>query len=165
MIWDLDMIREVRCARASVDIATELIVLPPEREAEVEAVLREAHRELAAGLADLVAPLAVHVRPEDVAMAEVGRRPNFGQVTLVAWWKPRVPDVELVGGPGDGQRLHWNRAPDKSVRIPVIGPVAVEEIGAGPPTGPPPELPARPATYSMTGWNESGWWRYGLEKQ
>ena len=162
MIWDLGMIREVRCARASMDIMAELIVLPPERRAEV---LREARRELAAGLADLVVPLAVHVRPQDVAMAEVGRRPNFGQATLVAWWEPRVPDVELVGGPGDGRRLHWNRAPEESVRVPVIGPVVVEEIGASPPTGPPPELPARPATYSMTGWNESGWWRYGLEKQ
>ena len=155
MIWGLDMIREVRRARASVDVASELIFPPSER----EAVLREAHRELAAELADLVAPLVVDIRPQDVQMAETGRHPNFGQVTLVAWWEPRVPDVELVGGPSDGQRLHWNRAPDESVRVPVIGPVV------GPPTGPPPELPARPATYSMIGWTESGWWRYGLEKQ
>lgn len=163
MIWDLDMIREVRCARASMEIVAELIILPPER--EVEAVLREAHRKLAAELADLVAPLAVHVRPEDVAMAEVGRRPNFGQATLAAWWEPATDAVELVGGANDGHHIRWRGAPEESVRVPVIGPVAVEEIGAGPPTGPPPELPARPATYSMTGWNESGWWRYGLEKQ
>ena len=143
MIWDLDMIREVRRARASVDIATELIVLPSER----EAVLREARRELAAELADLVAPLVVDIRPRDVQMAEVGRDDSRARVRLLAWWEPRVSGVELVGGPGDGQRLYWNRAPEGSVRVPVI------------------ELPARPATYSMIGWNESGWWRYGLEKQ
>ena len=136
MIWDLGMIREVRCARASVDIMAELIVLPPEREAEVEAVLREAHR-----------------------------RPNFGQATLAAWWEPATDAVVLVGGANDGHHIRWRGAPEESVRVPVIGPVVVEEIGAGPPTGPPPELPVRTATYSMTGWNESGWWRYGLEKQ
>ena len=159
MIWGLDMIREVRCARASVDIVAELIVLPPEREAEAEWLLLEVHRELAHELAGLVMPLAVDIRLQDVAMAEAGRDDNRARVRFLAWWEPRVPDVELVGGPGDGQRLHWNGAPDESVRIPVIGPVVAEEIGAGP-----PELPARPATYSMTGWNESGWWRYGLEK-
>ena len=148
-----------------MDIVAELIVLPPEREAEVKAVLREVHRELTHELAGLVMPLAVDIRPQDVQMAEVGRDDNRARVRFLTWWEPRAPDVELVGGPGDGQRLHWNRAPEESVRIPVIGPVVVEEIGAGPPTGPPPELPARPPTYSMIGWNESGWWRYGLEKQ
>ena len=104
--------------------------------------------------------LGVDIRAEDVRIdfAEPGDAPPFvGRFTMR--WAPHTEAVELRGGHADGQRIHWRGAPlGEALRVPL----PPSSVFYSDPSDGLPSLEPTSTTYSLAGWNEGGWWVYGV---
>lgn len=133
-------------------VSNEMLWRNPDIEQYVTDLLQHAFR-------DAAYPLAVEVRPCDVV---VERLPALDDMTrnltrFRGRWAPSTDEVELAGGPSDGEVVALAGAPKwEPYRVPVAVDTSASLMADADPFAPTYTI----VEYRMAGWDERGRWIY-----
>lgn len=138
--WTLEQIRQAEGLRFKVAIDTD--------HAHVDEMKRAAASKMARGLVSEAHAFAIELHEADLSLQWTTDDDQPWREWGVMRWHPNVREVELCGGPEDGQRLEIQRV-GEPLRVAVMAPWNPYEV-----TSEPDVLLPSSITYKLTGWRE-----------
>lgn len=143
-------VQELRRSYAKTMIADEILVSGPQS----RILQAAAHKAISSICQDNILPADSITAAELIITTEP--KPNTNQTEYLFRWEPQLDDfqIELVGGPQDGDRISISESLKGEIRVPIWSSIKFETEGGCP-------EPAKHGRYIESGWDtEAKVWIY-----